>query len=68
VQAMRGACRRFLQSGLPRMPTELRFDPFFNQTLGALRGEFGYLVGALAAKYGLDVNDELASILPVTDE
>ena len=57
-------------SGLPNfwVMGQQRFEPIFNQTLGALRGEFGYLVGALAAKYGLDVDDELAAILPATGE
>jgi hypothetical protein len=39
-------------------------DIEFNQALGELRGVFGIHVGLLATKYGLDVEDGLASILP----
>ena len=42
-------------------------DIYFNQALGELRGVFGVHVGILAAKYGLDVESELASILPEED-
>ena len=42
-------------------------DIEFNQALGELRGVFGIHIGMIAAKYGLDVEDELASILPEAD-
>jgi hypothetical protein len=42
-------------------------DPDFNQALGELRGVFGIHVGLLAIKYGLDIEDGLASILPFAD-
>jgi hypothetical protein len=39
-----------------------------NQALGELRGVFGIHVGLLATKYGIDVEDGLASILPEYEE
>jgi hypothetical protein len=39
-------------------------DIEFNQALGELRGVFGIYIGLLATKYGLDIEDSLASILP----
>lgn len=40
----------------------------FNGAVGELRGVFGVHVAALAASYGLDVQGELASILPAKVE
>jgi hypothetical protein len=42
-------------------------DPEFNQALGELRGVFGIQVGMIATKYRLNVEDDLASILPIED-
>ena len=76
LRAMRSACREFLdQVGMKGeeiwLPTggPLRnrngMDDFqFNQALGKLRGLFGLHVGAIAAKFELDIEDELATILP----
>jgi hypothetical protein len=43
-------------------------DYLLNQALGALPGVFGIHVGQLAVRYGIDVEDWLASILPAADE
>ncbi len=40
----------------------------FNDALGQMRGVFGIYIAMIAAKYGLDVEGELASILPEPDE
>ena len=37
----------------------------FDQSLGELRGVFGLHVAQLAVRYGIDVPDELATILPL---
>jgi len=37
----------------------------FNSALGELRGVFGVHLAQIAAKYGLDIEDDLASILPM---
>ena len=36
--------------------------------LGELRAVFGIHIGQLAVKYGIDIEDELASILPIEDK
>lgn len=38
----------------------------FNGAIGELRGVFGIHIAALAASHGLDVEGDLASILPAT--
>lgn len=77
VRAMRAACRKFL-----RVADELegthgwfgdRFNPGhfatwrFDIALGEMRGVFGIHVAQIVAKYGLDIEDELATILPGED-
>lgn len=36
----------------------------FNSTLGELRGTFGIMLAQMAVAYGIDIENELASILP----
>jgi hypothetical protein len=48
---------------LPRMAP----DHELNAAIGELRGVFGIHLGMIATKYGLDVEDELATILPADD-
>lgn len=76
LRSMRGACREFLnEAGMDEarqdvwVPGGQAFHNGFNdyrlnQALGKLRGIFGQHVGALATKFELDIEDELASILP----
>lgn len=40
----------------------------FNGAVGELRGVFGIHIAQLAAQYGIDVEDDLASILPPPEE
>jgi len=40
----------------------------FNSALGELRGIIGIHAAALAAQHGLDVEGDLASILPAADK
>jgi hypothetical protein len=78
LQAMRAACRRFLdtayeiEGGDPGRlrPWGLEGWPAwaFNAALGELRGVVGVHVAQLAVKYGVDVEDDLASILPASIE
>jgi hypothetical protein len=71
LRAMRAACRKFLDSTgeFSRSGRLLRgFEGWaFNQTLGELRGVFGIQVARLAASYGLDVEGDLARIIPAVD-
>jgi hypothetical protein len=72
--AMRAACRKFLDSsaeldrhGAIPKPGQFGGTPnwVFDSALGELRGVVGVHVAQIAAKYGLDVEDGLASILPI---
>jgi len=75
LRGMRAACRKFLdESAGPRGGRihGRRFhgprDAQLFDALGELRGTFGIHVARLAAEHGLDIEDELASILPEKDE
>lgn len=76
LRAMRAACRKFLDTLHERQPqiVDAAWRPghwaswHFNAALGELRGVFGIHVAQIAAQHGLDVEKELASILPVEDE
>lgn len=64
VRAMRAACRKFMNEvGDESFP---HFD--FFASLGELRGIFGVHMAQLSVKYGIDVEEELALILPIEDD
>ncbi|RGJ55242.1 hypothetical protein DXD55_15580 [Bacteroides stercoris] len=73
VKAMRIAARKFTD----RMESKKDKDFLYNaqcwdhwaswtfaSALGEMRGTFGNMIAQIAAAYGLDVEDELASIIP----
>lgn len=72
LAAMAAACRKFLDTvddgsrrHLAHPGNMWGSDAWvFNSALGELRGVIGVHVAQLAGKYGLDVGDDLASILP----
>lgn len=75
LRAMRASCRRFLNK-LQRDGESI--VPFASQpghwatwifypALGELRSAIGLQLGLIATKYGIDVEDELASVLPAPD-
>ncbi len=75
LRAMRAACRKFLASVTIKENKirDLLWDmdnisswKFFS-ALGELRGVFGIHIARIAAHHGLNIEDELASILPITD-
>ena len=76
LRAMRAACRKFLNTVGDEKGDVVKFGSHpghwaswvFNGALGELRGVFGVHIATLAAQHGLDIEDELASILPVKDE
>ncbi|WP_371933117.1 DUF6650 family protein [Bradyrhizobium sp. CCGUVB23] len=79
TRAMRTACRRFLEEPTPDFRNLTRWlgarhaddeegSPSFFVALGELRATFGTHIAALAHQYGLDVEPDLASVLPSTDE
>ncbi len=74
---MRASCRKFLDEvGHPGLgPSHnLRWRGYgswgdeFSFFLGELRGVFGVHVAQIAAVYQIDVDDELATILPPVPE
>lgn len=71
LRAMRAACRKFLDpvqadERIIRFGAQLgHFASWqFNGAVGELRGVFGVHLAQIAAQYGLDIEDQLASILP----
>ena len=77
LRAMRLACRKLIEATSEQRGRELYVPTpsdilsggttswIFNQALGELRGVFGLHIAQLAVRYGLDVPDELATILPL---
>ncbi len=75
LRGMRGACRKFLDEPHGSRGTAFHrgrfhgpWDDWLSDALGELRGTFGVHVARLAAEYGLDIEDDLASILPGRDD
>jgi hypothetical protein len=63
LRAMRSACIKFVQ-WLVQHP---RNKQFLGEGLGELGATFGLHIGILAAQYGIDIEDDLATILPSAD-
>lgn len=75
LRGMRAACRKFLDhspgsatAAFDRRRFHGAWDVGLSDSLGELRGAFGIHVARLSAEFGLDIEDELASILPERDE
>ena len=76
LRAMRAACRKFLTTvdADDRAPIVYGAQRghyaswIFNGAVGELRGVFGVHIALLATKHGLDVEDELATIIPSAAE
>ncbi|ABD71260.1 hypothetical protein Rfer_3556 [Rhodoferax ferrireducens T118] len=72
LRAMRAACRKFLATVETDDRHVIQFGAhqghyaswIFNGAVGELRGVFGVHIARLAASHGLDIEGELASILP----
>jgi hypothetical protein len=77
-RAIREACRRFqddqreefrfLDYRYERDPHERRGSPSFFVALGAFRATVGQQVALLAAQYDIDIEGDLAAILPQPEE
>ncbi len=76
LRAMRAVCRKFLDTVQADSDRKIRFaghrghfaNWVFDSGLGELRGVFGVHLAQIAAEYGIDVEDRLASILPASAE
>ena len=69
IKGMRAACRRFLDQPHPSFPhlerSRLNHDSGFFVALGELRAAVGRYLATLIMAYDLEIEEELASILPV---
>jgi hypothetical protein len=71
LRAMRAACRKFLDEMGPPDSRRRIFYPreaMMWHALGELRGVFGLHLARLCAAFGVDVEPELATILPAGEE
>ena len=73
LRALRAASRKFLtrlgeDSAAQRPRRFWGGGHELDSALGELRGVFGIYVGKIAVQYGIDLEEELASILPLADE
>lgn len=69
LQAMRAACRKYLNEvGDQSRPRFYSRDFEVFAALGELRAVFGIHIAQLAVKYGIGIEQELASILPIADD
>ena len=74
LRAMRAACRKFLATVETDDRRIIQFGAerghyaswVFNGAVGELRGVFGIHVAVIAASHGLDIEGELASIVPAS--
>jgi hypothetical protein len=68
---MRSACRKFLDSS-QKLNRGLHFSPrsyeawVFYGSLGEMRGIFGMCLSQILLSFGLDIEEDLASILPAS--
>ncbi|MFJ8953954.1 DUF6650 family protein [Streptomyces sp. NPDC102381] len=70
LKAMRAACRRFLDSVGPNRSGQVpeHFETaIFGAALGELRAVFGIQLGVIAARYKLELSEDLAAALPASD-
>lgn len=75
LRALRAACRKFMDETqkVSNDRNYLRYPDNINSwifitALGELRGVFGIHIAKIAVSYGLDVEKDLASIIPLNDE
>ncbi|MDR1200399.1 MAG: hypothetical protein LBL58_02050 [Tannerellaceae bacterium] len=72
IKAMRISCRKFLDrfsSKDERFLDEARYNGnysnwVFGSALGEMRGTFGNMIAQISAAYGIDIEDDLATIIP----
>lgn len=74
LRAMRAACRKFLKTVQGTAPRRTQYSYrqrpdkwIFFPAIGELRGVFGIHLAQIAAKPGIDIEEDLASILPEED-
>jgi hypothetical protein len=75
LRAIRAACRRFLDESsdnfrnvLVRYFGEFQYEPGFFTALGELRATVGAQIAILAVLYKIELEEELATIIPAEDD
>lgn len=68
LRAMRAACRKFMDEVEVESGHLSRRFPEAFTALGELRGVFGIHIAQLCVKYGVDIEGQLAMILPIADD
>ncbi len=69
LRALRAACRKFLDEITPQDRHRYgRHEAEFFAALGELRAIFGIHIAQLCVKYGIDIEPELASLVPLADD
>jgi len=64
IQEMRRACRTFISRAGPEADNFQRDRDSFLVGASELRTTFGFYIAALASRYGIAIDDDLAGILP----
>jgi hypothetical protein len=68
LRAMRAACRKFMdETEKQKRIQSHQYSVDFFTALGEMRAIFGIHIAQLCVKYGINIEDELATILPVED-
>ena len=68
LRAMRAACRKFMDETEKQKGN--RYHPYLEEiftALGEMRAIFGIHIAQLCVKYGIDIEGELATVLPIED-
>lgn len=71
LKGMRAACRRFIEAGGPdgthfRQYRQVEPSSKFSLALGDFRSRMGFYIAALGLRYEVEVEEDLAAILPPT--
>jgi hypothetical protein len=68
LRAMRAACRKFMDETENQKRGKYPYSGNTFTALGEMRAIFGIHIAQLCVKYGIDVEGDLVTILPVEDE
>jgi phosphoribosylformylglycinamidine (FGAM) synthase PurS component len=66
LRNMRAICRKLLSNPIIQHASEFQQQDYL-PILGEFRGAFGYFLAQLCVMYGIDVEDTMAPLLPVSD-
>lgn len=68
LKAMRADCRKYMNEVEHHRRGMYHFREYIFASLGELRASLGIQIAQLCVKYGIDIEDELATILPIEDD